>query len=140
MKARFKGHELTVKVLRYAHNDNLALLLQSATGEPYGKATANVEFQLPDPLVVVKDYSENEGMLDALVEAGVVQPLSYKTPLGHAEGLVCWLNMPDIPARKQPRTPDQLAKQRAILQKFSASAVINFDEWLNRLAVDGNGS
>ncbi|MDM4770878.1 hypothetical protein [Solimonas sp. SE-A11] len=45
-------------------------------GEPIATATVNVDrIALEADEVLIKDYAENEGMSDALVAAGLVQPL-----------------------------------------------------------------
>lgn len=42
-------------------------------GSPIATATVNTAIRTDPDEIVVKDYAENEGMLDALVEAGVVE-------------------------------------------------------------------
>jgi hypothetical protein len=44
---------------------------------------AGVSELLPDDQVVVKDYSENEGMLEALVLAGVVEDTGERASFGY---------------------------------------------------------
>lgn len=80
-----KGTECDVYVSRYMHGGRLAIaLVERATGEPWATATVNVP---DDPLgpkeVAVKDYSENEGMLDALVAAGLVRPTGRTISQGY---------------------------------------------------------
>jgi len=55
-------------------NDRTALILTDVEdGSPVATATINIpEFPLAKEYVIIKDYSENEGMLDALMKAGVV--------------------------------------------------------------------
>jgi len=43
-------------------------------GEPIATATVNTEHRIDLDEVIVKDYFENEGMVQALIDAGVVQP------------------------------------------------------------------
>ena len=43
-------------------------------GEPIATATVNTDHRIEIDEIIVKDYSENEGMVAALVEAGVIQP------------------------------------------------------------------
>ena len=62
-------------------NDNIAIQLY-ADGTPYSTATLNdPELELEADQILIKDYSENEGMVKALQEAGIVQPL-YPHPVG----------------------------------------------------------
>jgi hypothetical protein len=69
-------------------NNRVALSLVAASddpendisaGEPIATATVNlVNEDIPDGYAAIKDYSENEGMLDALVKAGIVEtPTKY---------------------------------------------------------------
>lgn len=69
---RYKGESVVIKK-RYYDNGRMALILDCASGEPYGKITVNVpeEHLLKDEMFV-KDYSENEGMLSWCQEIGLV--------------------------------------------------------------------
>jgi hypothetical protein len=77
LKTRFLDGEFTVEKMEYP-NGRVALVLRSPEDGPV-KASVNLpEAQCPDGFVYIKDVDENEGMLDALVEAGVVEsPLTY---------------------------------------------------------------
>ena len=79
MQIQFREWLCDVNVLSYG-NDRTALQLTDAEdGSPIATATINVpEADIADDEVIVKDYSENEGMLDALTKAGVVSdPVGY---------------------------------------------------------------
>lgn len=54
-------------------------LLDEEDGSPVATATINLpKEELGDDEVFVKDYSENEGMLSCLIEAGIVsEPVAY---------------------------------------------------------------
>jgi hypothetical protein len=43
-------------------------------GEPIATATVNTDHRIEIDEIIVKDYSENAGMVAALVAAGVIQP------------------------------------------------------------------
>lgn len=43
-------------------------------GSPVATATINTAIRVESDEIIVKDYSENEGMVEALVSAGVVEP------------------------------------------------------------------
>lgn len=67
--------ECDVYVARYQEGGRLAIeLVDREDGMPYTRATVNLP---DDPLgpdeVFVKDYAENEGVLDALEAAGLVK-------------------------------------------------------------------
>lgn len=68
-------------------------LYEEGTGEPVAHATINVmQGLIKQDEVVIKDYSENEGMLEALVKAGVVsEPLRFIPISGFVNAPVCKL-------------------------------------------------
>lgn len=66
----------------YADGTSAIQLLDAATREPVAKASVNMGIGLRDGLVFIKDYAENEGMADTLVDAGIIKLMhnaSYKT-------------------------------------------------------------
>ncbi len=85
---RFLDTDCTVQKRHYV-NGRVALSLVDEEG-PVATATVN----LPDvPLgknqVLIKDYGENDGMLDALVAAGVVKSTGQMVRSGFVEVPVC---------------------------------------------------
>lgn len=66
----------------YTNNNRMALyLIDSDTGEPVATCTVNTD---DDPsLVLIKDYSENEGMLDFLIEEGIVKDTGERISSGY---------------------------------------------------------
>lgn len=80
MKVTFKGIDLHARFSRYADNNNIALLLFENLTDPYEYAIASVngEFDLDDEFIAIKDWSENEGMVEALIESNVIR----STPVG----------------------------------------------------------
>lgn len=73
----FKKWECAVEFCRYMDNDRPAIqLVDGETWEPIATATVNLpDVEMEEDEVAVKTYSENEGMLEALLEAGVVTEL-----------------------------------------------------------------
>ncbi|MAG26335.1 hypothetical protein CMI47_12365 [Candidatus Pacearchaeota archaeon] len=75
---KFKHWDTVIHISRYANNGNIALSLNDAeTQEPIAKATVNTD-KMTDEFGVIKDHSENEGMLQALLDAEVVEVVEYK--------------------------------------------------------------
>ena len=72
---RFKEWICEMKFGRYHGNDRIAIeLICHNTGEPIATATVNVpNIPLKENEVIIKDYSENQGMFQALFNAGVVK-------------------------------------------------------------------
>lgn len=82
MRCKFKDWECGLKFGLHA-NGGTAIQLISLQ-EPFDLiaiATKNLPIKLLSIEVAIKDYSENEGMLQALIDAGVVHPPHkyYKT-------------------------------------------------------------
>jgi hypothetical protein len=84
-KVNFLNHECIIYKEKYANNDRIALELVFEDPEcgnqlmPMTTATIN----LPDEPcaadeVFIKDYSENEGLLEVLIEAGIIsEPVDH---------------------------------------------------------------
>lgn len=96
METRFlyKGWDCKVEVCRYSDNDRIAIkLVDDETYEPIAVATINVpEVELAKGVVVIKNYSENEGMLIALRNAGIVEEVIGEISLGFVTAPVCKLS------------------------------------------------
>lgn len=87
-----------VRIDRYLSGGRVAIELVCMDGEPYTIATVNLpDCALEPDEVLVKDYSENEGVLAALLNAGVVLPPSEKVPTGFCEVYRCKLNPDKFP-------------------------------------------
>lgn len=59
---------------QYVDNNRIALILvERESGEEYAVATTNLpNEQVGDAQAFIKDYGENEGILDALIAGGIV--------------------------------------------------------------------
>lgn len=72
-KVFFYGEECDLVVGRYAQGGRIRLDLRCDTGEPMATCTVNLpHVDIPEGCAFIKDYSENEGMVEALKEAGVI--------------------------------------------------------------------
>lgn len=108
MKVTFAGYECNVLFERYQVVDQIAILLREVgTGMPIATATVCIPewepYRKPDA-VAIKDYSENEGLFDALYDAGVVRgyaeteeqmeddrDMVHLWPVGHTAATICRL-------------------------------------------------
>lgn len=82
----FAGYSCEIRISRYATTNNIAIQLVMKDPdehyyEPIATATVNA-MPLPDNQIAVKDYSENEGMMDALAEAGVIETYNGVSGIG----------------------------------------------------------
>jgi len=69
---KHNGFTLTASYGHYANKQPRIQLYDVDDGCPYATASVELEQPLLDGEIAIKDYSENEGILDMLVEHGVV--------------------------------------------------------------------
>ena len=92
-RVRFRDFDCTVQNRQYG-NGRVALSLVDEDG-PVATATVNLPgVKLGPNQVAIKDYAENEGLLEALVAAGVVKPTGEKVRSGFVEIAICELQPP----------------------------------------------
>ena len=97
---RFKEWDCVLYKSKYIENDNTALLLYGIDDySPIATATVNLSVPLPENQVYIKDYSENEGMLESLKKAGVVKKVIGYRSSGYIDKIpLCELDL-DIIAK-----------------------------------------
>lgn len=84
--------EYALRATRYANHRPALMLQDKTTGEPVGVLTVNLpKNPLRHDEVFVKNYSEGEGSVDALVAAGIVQPAHRWVMSGFVQIPVCTL-------------------------------------------------
>ena len=75
---KWNGKKYALEFGRYRDNDKLAItLIDPKNGEPAAVATVNLVGETVDPKnidqeIAIKDYSENEGILAAMVDAEII--------------------------------------------------------------------
>lgn len=78
MIVTFKQWKCWVDVGRYLFGGSRIELVDAEDGSPVATATSNLD-GLTRGCVAIKDYSENEGMLKVLVDAGIVsEPIEFR--------------------------------------------------------------
>jgi hypothetical protein len=87
----FRGWACRVVRASYGNTGRIALPLYDVhDGSPVAVATVHLpELTLTADEVVIKDYSENAGMLDTLVAAGIVTPPLREVQSGYVTLFVC---------------------------------------------------
>lgn len=87
----FRGWRCRVERRNYGHTGRIALALYDARdGEPVAIATIHMpDLALALDEVVIKDYSENEGMLDTLTAADIVSQPLREVQSGYVTLYVC---------------------------------------------------
>jgi len=75
---------------RYYENSRRAMELITKDGEVICVATINIpEVDVPDGHVLIKNWSENEGVLESLLENGVIEDTGIRIPTGYVEAALC---------------------------------------------------
>jgi len=71
--------DVILHIKRYGNNRIAIECLDVVDGSPVAMATINLPHEnLKDNEVFIKDYSENQGMLDSLVNAGIIsKPIEF---------------------------------------------------------------
>jgi len=89
----FRDFKCFVMKDKYKTADRNAMILKDQEdGSMVAVASVNVSgTDLADDEILIKDYSENEGMLDALVGAGYVMDTGKKVRSGFVEIPICKL-------------------------------------------------
>ena len=69
----YKGERVQCILEHYDYDSSYAISLYTMNGEPYVVATLCGEFMTQGNEVIIKNYSENEGMDKFLIENNVIQ-------------------------------------------------------------------
>ena len=77
---KFLGEVLTPVIGRYA-NGQTSIQLVDEDGMPFMTASVAHDINISDDEVIIKNYSENEGILDALIEEGIIHPPYTEIPV-----------------------------------------------------------
>lgn len=97
-KVLFLGEQCSVQIDKYAGNGRPAIQLICADGEPMTVATVNIpDCPVPSGYVLIKDYSENRGIYQALLDADVIEPRTLEVPAGRTDVLLCKLRLTPAP-------------------------------------------
>lgn len=97
MDVSFIGYIGKVVWGKYRQSGQIAISLVEEDGCPLATATCSIEgAELEWGEVIVKDWSENRGMVEALVKAGVVHPAHRQIQSAFVTGKVCRLTQAAI--------------------------------------------
>jgi len=84
------GEEVFVVFEKYADNGRVAIRLVDEEGMPFCMATVNVpQVPLQEDEVIIKNYSENAGVLEILEQEGYIQDTGDVVYIGMAKGNLC---------------------------------------------------
>lgn len=97
MNVLFLGYTGKTVWDKYAQSGQIAICLVEEDGCPLATATCSIKgAELEWGEVIIKDWSENNGMVDALVKAGVVEPSHRQIQTGFVQAKVCRLTQAAI--------------------------------------------
>ena len=88
VKFHFYNKELIIYPASYSNNNNLALLRRREDEDEedyYGVVSVNTYMPLPNNMAAIKDYSENEGILKALIEQDIVEKATSYISSGYVD-------------------------------------------------------
>lgn len=89
---KFKRWTCVLEFGQYNNGRTAIELIDKKNGEPVMVATVNIpEAKIEADEIIIKDYSENEGILEILVNAGVISKPSRTISSGYIEAPVCKL-------------------------------------------------
>lgn len=90
---KYKDWKCIARIGRYDNGRIAIRLVDSYDGHPVATATINVpNVEIQHDEVIIKDYAENEGVLRALEEAGLVFDTGKRISVGYTAGKVCKFN------------------------------------------------
>ena len=69
---KHKGKSLRVQYSKYGNGQNAILLNYASNGQSYKVASVAIDQLLQSDEVAIKNYSENEGILETLLEGGII--------------------------------------------------------------------
>jgi hypothetical protein len=94
-EVRFKDWDCLVVKRWYQNNHRRALVLvDKENGSPIATASVNLpDIMVPPEHVLIKSYSENEGMYEALLKADIIEPSIQTIPTGYVDVYLCKLKI-----------------------------------------------
>jgi hypothetical protein len=90
---KFLGYDCVVELQKYRDNDRTAIkLTDMEDGAPVAIATVNIpDYPLKEDEVLIKDYSENTGIMKVLLDAKVIEFTGKYVESGFTSIPVCKL-------------------------------------------------
>lgn len=90
IKSKYLDHDCLLLVRPYPNSRPAIQLIDAETHELLCIATINLpEVELPKDCVLIKTWSENEGIMEALIANQVIEDTGERIPAGYAEAAVC---------------------------------------------------
>lgn len=82
--------DCSIKLAEYANHQAALVVIHNS--EQLLKASVNMpDHKIPEGYICIKDWSENEGVLDSLIENRIVESPEYFLPSGFVDVAICKL-------------------------------------------------
>jgi len=95
MNVKFMGIECVVNVAHFGNKRPALVLIDAKDYSPVARVSTNLpEVEIGENETAIKDWSENEGILDILVDAGVISEPIYYIESGFVQVPVCNILIP----------------------------------------------
>lgn len=91
----FKGFALTLNFGKYANGQNKLQLMDSKNGMSFAEASVPAPMELLDDEIAIKDYSENEGILQLLIDNDILTVTDRFWKTGFVTIPICQLFRPE---------------------------------------------
>lgn len=85
-------YNLSIFIGKYANGQTAIQLYDMEDGCPYAVASVAIDTELSHNEVAIKDYSENEGILQTLIKNNIVETPHRFTSSGFVKIPICMLN------------------------------------------------
>ncbi len=86
---KYHSGDVDLKFGRYSNNRLAVVLVDSQNGERISVATVNIpDCSIGEDEIILKNWSENEGILDFFIDNGLVINEGKEAPTGHVFGNV----------------------------------------------------
>ena len=91
---KHKGKFLRVQYSKYGNGQNAILLNYASNGQSYAVASVALDEPLRPDEVAIKNYSENEGILKSLLNAGIIATPHRFISSGFVQIPICKIQKP----------------------------------------------
>lgn len=92
-KTKFTTYKCKVSYSKYISNQRISITLVDYDNYPIAVATVNIpEENLDYNEVAIKNWSENEGILKTLINAGIINKPHRQVDVGFVKADICYLN------------------------------------------------
>lgn len=90
----FNGFKCYAKIRPYNNGHVYMHLHDCQDDQPIARVSLMIdEIPIVPNMIIVKSYSENDGMYESLLKAGIVKPCERKYPIGNVFAHICFFNI-----------------------------------------------